>query len=102
MGRLSVSNQSCVWLLLLSKTISSAIKTNIKPNARKTDRLHLKGKEKSERQEKKQVTRTCTNVHERAKITRTCTNVHLMIMIMIMIMNMIMIVIMMFLTKQIY
>ena len=98
MGRLSVSNQSCVWLLLLSETISSAIKTNIKPSARKTDRLHSKEKEKSERQEKKHVTRTCTNVHERAKITRTCTNVHLMIMIM----NMIMIVIMMFLKKQIY
>ena len=48
------------------------------------------------KREKKQLTRTCTNVHERAKITRTCTNVHLMIMIMIM--NMIM----MFLMKQIY
>ena len=98
MGRLSVSNQSCVWLSPLSRTISSAIKTSIKPSVRKIDRLHLKEKEKSERQEKKQVTRTCTNVHERAKITRTCTNVHLMIMIM----NMIMIVIMMFLKKQIY
>lgn len=81
------------------------IKDNIERNqdkyqakCEKTDRLHLKEKEKSERQEKKQGTRTYTNVHERAKITRTYTNVHLMIMIMIMIMSMIM----MFLKKQIY